>query len=157
MPRKRSHQHTYASNRHARVAATLSAGLQLRVVVREHGRHVVQVQPFDGVEAEALVREAVAIVDREMSAIRNAGKVKARERMAVLAALNLAYQRADGRTGGHRHDLQPDGEAAHAAGPALPAAMPQRSSAASSLTRASTQRAPCGVCSFFQNGACVFR
>ena len=30
-----------------------------------------------------------------MSAIRDAGKVKARERMAVLAALNLAYQLAD--------------------------------------------------------------
>jgi cell division protein ZapA len=44
---------------------------------------------------EQLLREAVAIVDREMSAIRNAGKVKARERMAVLAALNLAYQRAE--------------------------------------------------------------
>ena len=48
--------------------------------------------PPDG---EALLREAVAIVDREMSAIRDAGKVKARERMAVLAALNLAYQRAE--------------------------------------------------------------
>ncbi|HMO47667.1 MAG TPA: cell division protein ZapA, partial [Rubrivivax sp.] len=34
-------------------------------------------------------------VDREMSAIRDAGKVKARERIAVLAALNLAYQLAD--------------------------------------------------------------
>ena len=44
---------------------------------------------------EHLLREAVAIVDREMSAIRDAGKVKARERMAVLAALNLAYQRAE--------------------------------------------------------------
>lgn len=44
---------------------------------------------------EELLREAVAMVDREMSAIRNAGKVKARERMAVLAALNLAYQRAE--------------------------------------------------------------
>ncbi len=40
---------------------------------------------------------------------------------------------------------------------ALVAVMPQRASAASSATRASTQRAPCGVCSFFQNGACVFR
>ncbi|MEP6874376.1 MAG: cell division protein ZapA, partial [Burkholderiales bacterium] len=30
-------------------------------------------------------------VDREMSAIRDGGKVKARERIAVLAALNLAY------------------------------------------------------------------
>lgn len=44
---------------------------------------------------EELLRDAVAMVDREMSAIRNAGKVKARERMAVLAALNLAYQRAE--------------------------------------------------------------
>jgi cell division protein ZapA len=39
--------------------------------------------------------EAVAAVDSEMSAIRDAGKVKARERIAVLAALNLAYQLAD--------------------------------------------------------------
>jgi cell division protein ZapA len=48
--------------------------------------------PPDG---EALLREAVAIVDREMSLIRDAGKVKARERIAVLTALNLAYQRAE--------------------------------------------------------------
>ncbi len=39
----------------------------------------------------------------------------------------------------------------------LRAVIPQRASAASSLTRASTQRAPSGVCSFFQNGAWVFR
>ena len=45
---------------------------------------------------EALLTRAVAQVDREMSAIRDAGKVKARERMAVLAALNLAYQLAEG-------------------------------------------------------------
>jgi cell division protein ZapA len=49
--------------------------------------------PPDG---EALLREAVGIVDREMSAIRDAGKVKARERIAVLAALNLAYLLAEG-------------------------------------------------------------
>ena len=48
--------------------------------------------PPDG---EKLLHEAVAIVDREMSAIRDAGKVKARERIAVLTALNLAYQRAE--------------------------------------------------------------
>ncbi len=46
-------------------------------------------------DGETLLREAVAIVDREMSAIRDAGKVKARERIAVLTALNLAYQRAE--------------------------------------------------------------
>jgi cell division protein ZapA len=48
--------------------------------------------PPDG---EALLREAVGIVDREMSAIRDAGKVKARERIAVLTALNLAYLKAE--------------------------------------------------------------
>jgi cell division protein ZapA len=47
----------------------------------------------DGGEQSLLA--AVAQVDREMSAIRDAGKVKARERMAVLAALNLAYQLAE--------------------------------------------------------------
>ena len=38
---------------------------------------------------------AVASVDREMLAIRDAGKVRARERIAVLAALNLAYALAE--------------------------------------------------------------
>jgi cell division protein ZapA len=38
---------------------------------------------------------AVEHVDREMTAIRDAGKVKARERIAVLAALNLAYALAE--------------------------------------------------------------
>ncbi len=40
---------------------------------------------------EAAMLAAVAQVDREMSAIRDGGKVKARERIAVLAALNLAF------------------------------------------------------------------
>jgi cell division protein ZapA len=44
---------------------------------------------------EQLLQQAVAIVDREMSAIRDAGRVKARERIAVLTALNLAYQRVE--------------------------------------------------------------
>ena len=44
---------------------------------------------------ESALTTAVAQVDREMSAIRDAGKVKARERIAVLAALNLAYQLAE--------------------------------------------------------------
>jgi cell division protein ZapA len=49
---------------------------------------------------EAALTAAVAQVDREMSAIRDAGKVKARERIAVLAALNLAYQLAEAPRGG---------------------------------------------------------
>jgi cell division protein ZapA len=44
---------------------------------------------------ESLLATAVATVDREMTAIRDSGKVKARERIAVLAALNLAYQLAE--------------------------------------------------------------
>lgn len=44
---------------------------------------------------ETSLLEAVGSVDREMSAIRDSGKVKARERIAVLAALNLAFALAE--------------------------------------------------------------
>jgi cell division protein ZapA len=44
---------------------------------------------------EALLANAVNAVDKEMTAIRDSGKVKARERIAVLAALNIAYQLAE--------------------------------------------------------------
>ena len=44
---------------------------------------------------EKALMEAVAAVDREMCAIRDGGKVKARERIAVLAALNLAFALAE--------------------------------------------------------------
>ncbi len=44
---------------------------------------------------ETSLLEAVSSVDREMIAIRDAGRVKARERIAVLAALNLAYALAE--------------------------------------------------------------
>ena len=44
---------------------------------------------------ESLLANAVAAVDKEMTAIRGSGKVKARERIAVLAALNLGYQLAE--------------------------------------------------------------
>ena len=47
----------------------------------------------DGGEPSLLA--AVSSVDREMCGIRNAGKVKARERIAVLAALNLAFALAE--------------------------------------------------------------
>lgn len=45
--------------------------------------------PLDGEEA---LREAVAKVDAAMCRIRDAGKVKARDRIAVLAALNIAFE-----------------------------------------------------------------
>ena len=44
---------------------------------------------------EASLLEAVSSVDREMCAIRDSGKIKARERIAVLSALNLAYALAE--------------------------------------------------------------
>jgi cell division protein ZapA len=44
---------------------------------------------------ESLLTQAVASVDKEMTNIRDSGKVKARERIAVLAALNLAFQLAE--------------------------------------------------------------
>jgi cell division protein ZapA len=44
---------------------------------------------------ESTLHLAVAEVDREMCAIRDSGRVKARERIAVLAALNLAYTLAE--------------------------------------------------------------
>lgn len=44
--------------------------------------------PADGEQA---LREAVAQVDAAMCRIRDAGKVKARDRIAVLAALNIAF------------------------------------------------------------------
>ena len=44
---------------------------------------------------ETLLAAAVASVDKEMTQIRESGKVKARERIAVLAALNVAYQLAE--------------------------------------------------------------
>ena len=44
---------------------------------------------------ELTLQAAVAEVDREMCAIRDGGRVRARERIAVLAALNLAYTLAE--------------------------------------------------------------
>ncbi len=60
---------------------------QLEVTVM--GQSYVLACPEGG---EAGLRAAVARVDHEMSAIREKGKVKSRERIAVLAALNLAYE-----------------------------------------------------------------
>ena len=60
---------------------------------------------------ETALLDAVGQVDREMSAIRDGGKVKARERIAVLAALNLAYALTerppapDAPDGGSRVDI----------------------------------------------------
>ena len=47
---------------------------------------------------EAQFREAVQRVDTAMCKIRDAGKVKARDRIAVLAALNLAFELSEPTT-----------------------------------------------------------
>ena len=60
---------------------------------------------------EALLQAAVTKVDAAMCKIRDAGKVKARDRIAVLAALNLAFD----------HAQAPDAASAAASTPALPA------------------------------------
>lgn len=69
---------------------TNSAAKQIEVTIL--GQSYVLACPDGG---EAALLQAVASVDQEMSAIRARGKVKARERIAVLAALNLAYQLAE--------------------------------------------------------------
>ena len=66
----------------------------------------------EGGEAQLLA--AVARLDVAMCRIRDAGKVKARDRIAVLAALNLAF------------DLEQTERAAAQATPAAPRARPTR-------------------------------
>ncbi len=44
---------------------------------------------------EARLHAAVSRVDQAMCKIRDAGKIKARDRIAVLAALNLAFDHQD--------------------------------------------------------------
>ncbi|QRF55209.1 cell division protein ZapA [Variovorax paradoxus] len=61
---------------------------------------------------EAQLRDAVERVDAAMCKIRDAGKVKARDRIAVLASLNLAF------------DLAAQEATAKAAPPAEPAPAP---------------------------------
>ena len=68
----------------------------------------------DGQESRLL--DAVERVDTAMTRIRDAGKVRARERIAVLAALNLAFEVADR-----------DAAAAQAAAQPAPAAAPTSS------------------------------
>lgn len=48
--------------------------------------------PEDG---QARLQAAVAKVDAAMCKIRDAGKIKARDRIAVLAALNLAFEQLE--------------------------------------------------------------
>ena len=62
---------------------------------------------------EERLREAVHRVDAAMSRIRDAGKIKARDRIAVLAALNLAFELADQPAAGATVAPVQDGEEPH--------------------------------------------
>ena len=66
---------------------------------------------------EARMLDAVERVDTAMCKIRDAGKIKARDRIAVLAALNMAYELTDAPAAGAER---------------APASAPQPSSASSS-------------------------
>jgi len=63
---------------------------QVEVQIMGHG--YVLGCPEDG---EERLNQAVAKVDEAMCKIRDAGKIKARDRIAVLAALNLAFDLTD--------------------------------------------------------------
>ena len=63
---------------------------QVEVQIMGHG--YVLGCPEDG---EVRLNLAVAKVDEAMCKIRDAGKIKARDRIAVLAALNLAFDLTD--------------------------------------------------------------
>ena len=69
---------------------------------------------------EAVLNAAVRQVDREMCAIRDAGRVKARERIAVLAALNMAYSLIEQRTRDGHGVPPPAPDAPPAQPPAIP-------------------------------------
>ena len=70
--------------------------------------------PQDG---DARLLEAVAKVDQAMCQIRDSGKVKARDRIAVLAAINLAFDLQD-------TDKAPESEQREASHEKTPSAPP---------------------------------
>ena len=79
--------------------------------------------PPDG---EAELRDAVGRVDAAMCGIRDAGRVKARDRIAVLASLNLAFDLVQ-----RERDLAAARAEAEAAAAAAPAPAPSSSTATS--------------------------
>ena len=56
---------------------------------------------------EARLQAAVQRVDAAMCKIRDGGKIKARDRIAVLAALNMAYELTDAPAGSAAASAEP--------------------------------------------------
>ena len=75
---------------------------QKQVEVQIMGQSYLLACPEGG---EQRLLEAVEKVDTAMCRIRDAGKVKARDRIAVLAALNLAFDVADKAPAMHATNL----------------------------------------------------
>ncbi len=59
---------------------------------------------------EARLLDAVERVDTAMCKIRDVGKVRARDRIAVLAALNLAFDLGDGAGLAHNGEARQSGD-----------------------------------------------
>jgi cell division protein ZapA len=72
---------------------------------------------------QARLLAAVDKVDQAMCKVRDAGKIKARDRIAVLAALNLAFEQTDAQAA-------PQSDKAHDSGEAAPADSTQASDSA---------------------------
>ncbi len=64
---------------------------------------------------EERLQLAVQKVDEAMCKIRDAGKLKARDRIAVLAALNLAFELSERGTAAAAQGQLPAGTSAHSA------------------------------------------
>jgi cell division protein ZapA len=71
-----------------------------QVEVQIMGQSYLLACPHDG---EAALLEAVQKVDGAMCRIRDAGKVKARDRIAVLASLNIAFELSQRDTSGFKN------------------------------------------------------
>ena len=69
---------------------------------------------------ESRLLEAVERVDTAMTRIRDAGKVRSRERIAVLAALNLAFDIADREAADLAAEHADPTDPSHTGGPTIP-------------------------------------
>lgn len=68
---------------------------------------------------EARLQAAVQRVDAAMCKIRDGGKIKARDRIAVLAALNMAYELTEAPAANTEGEAPPAAEPQAAQAPAL--------------------------------------
>lgn len=92
-----------------------------QIEVQIMGQSYLLACPVDG---ESALMDAVAKVDSAMCRIRDAGKVKARDRIAVLASLNIAFELMQKDALAFRASSFGQTEADHEHAPATGAAAP---------------------------------